>query len=87
MIRVAAVKVACFVGFGACMACAGHQEPGGPGADCYRDSDCRAGLVCVADPTGARACSDDVSGLVSNVDGPPPPADAGTTDDASTDGG
>ena len=57
--------------------CAGHQEPGGAGAACYRDSDCQSGLVCVANAAGSRVCSDDVSGLVGSVEGPPPPPDAG----------
>ncbi len=89
MTRVAAITAAWLLPLLACVACAGHQDPGGPGEDCYRDSDCRAGLVCVADTSGARTCSDDVSGLVGNVEGPPPPpADAGTTDlDAGSDGG
>ena len=64
--------------------CAGAQEPGGAGTACYRDSDCQAGLVCVANEAGARVCSDDVSGLVGQVEGPPAPEDAGmTTDDAA----
>lgn len=64
--------------------CAGAQEPGGAGAACYRDSDCQAGLVCVANTAGERVCSDDVSGLVGSVDGPPPPEDAGMpVDDAA----
>jgi hypothetical protein len=51
-------------------ACGGPQEPGGAGDECYRDADCKSGLVCV--PNGnQRACSNDVSGLVSMVEGPP----------------
>jgi hypothetical protein len=71
-----AVLVA-LVGSLAVLACAGHQEPGGAGTACYRDSDCKAGLVCVANTAGTRLCSDDVSGLVGSVEGPPPPEDAG----------
>jgi hypothetical protein len=64
--------------------CAGPQEPGGAGATCYRDSDCQAGLVCVANMAGSRVCSDDVSDLVGQVEGPPAPEDAGTAvDDAA----
>jgi hypothetical protein len=59
------------------LGCAGAQEPGGAGAACYRDSDCQSGLVCVANMAGQRVCSDDVSGLVGSVEGPPPPEDAG----------
>jgi hypothetical protein len=59
------------------LACAGHQEPGGAGAACYRDGDCKAGLICVADAAGTRLCSDDVSSLVGTVEAPPAP-DGGT---------
>jgi hypothetical protein len=72
-------------------ACGGPQEPAEEGADCYRDADCKVGLVCVpnANGSGARTCSRDIGGLVSQVDRPPPPEppeppeDAGTMDDAS----
>jgi hypothetical protein len=71
-------------------ACGGPQEPGAAGDECYRDADCKAGLVCV--PAGSRrSCSNDVSGLVSMVEGPPivemPPVDdmdAAVVDDAAT---
>jgi hypothetical protein len=70
----------------ALVGCAGAQEPGGAGSACYRDSDCQAGLVCVANSAGARVCSDDVSGLVGSVEGPPAPEDAGVpADDAAVD--
>jgi hypothetical protein len=66
------------------LGCAGHQEPGAAGTACYRDSDCQAGLVCVANATGSRVCSDDVAGLVGSVEGPPAPEDAGMpVDDAA----
>ena len=64
------------------VACGGPQEPAEEGENCYRDADCKAGLVCVA-AAGAkeRICSSDIGGLVSQVVQPPP--DAGTpTDDA-----
>lgn len=53
-------------------ACGGPQDPGKLGATCFRDDDCKAGLICVA-PTGEtdRVCSDDPTPLISNVDGPP----------------
>lgn len=52
------------------VACGGPQEPGGAGDECYRDADCKSGLVCV--PNGnQRTCSNDVSGLVGMVEGPP----------------
>lgn len=57
--------------------CAGKQDAAGAGQACYRDEDCKAGLVCVADSGGNRVCSNDVSSLASTVDGPPPPPDAG----------
>jgi len=64
-------------------ACGGPQEPGGEGADCYRDRDCQAGLVCVG-PAQGRKCSSDVSTLVSAGMGPPAPEDAGYPEDAAT---
>lgn len=62
-------------------ACGGPQEPGGAGDDCYRDADCKSGLVCVQIPNeNRRSCSNDVSSLVDMVEGPPlvemPPEDA-----------
>lgn len=64
-------------------ACGGPQEPGEEGTSCYRDADCAAGLVCVGPPS-ERVCSRDVSGLISQVEGPPPPPDAGMPmDDAA----
>jgi hypothetical protein len=65
-------------------ACAGKQDPAGLGQDCYRDDDCKDGLVCVANAAGNRVCSKDVTSLASTVEGPPAPADASTpTDDAA----
>ncbi len=53
--------------------CAGRKDPGGAGEDCYRDDDCKSGLVCVAtNMSGPRVCSNDVTGLVGMVQGPPP---------------
>jgi len=65
-------------------ACAGKQSGGAMGEDCYRDEDCKVGLVCVPSPPGStdRKCSNNVKSLASSVDGPPP--DAGTpVDDAA----
>ena len=63
----------------AAFGCGGPQEPAEEGEDCYRDADCKLGLVCV--PQGSsRTCSDEIGGLVSQVVGPPPPPDAGTAD-------
>jgi hypothetical protein len=67
--QVTGVLVACLAGFG----CAGSKDPGGAGEDCYRDEDCKSGLVCVANANKVRVCSNDVTGLVSMVDAPPPP--------------
>ncbi len=57
--------------------CAGKQDPAAAGQDCYRDDDCKDGLVCVASASGNRVCSKDVTSLASEVQGPPPAADAG----------
>jgi len=69
--------------FLALFGCGGPQEPAEEGEGCYRDADCKTGLVCVA-AAGAkeRTCSKDIGGLVSQVVQPPP--DAGTMNDAST---
>jgi hypothetical protein len=67
----------------AAFGCAGKQDPGGPGQDCYRDQDCKSGLVCVANANNNRVCSADVSGLKSMVEGPPPDAGAVMDDAAS----
>ena len=58
-------------------ACAGKQDAAGAGQDCYRDQDCKSGLVCVANTAGNRVCSSDVNSLKSTVEGPPPAEDAG----------
>jgi len=51
-------------------ACGGKQDPGNEGDDCYRDADCKPGLVCV--PAGeTRKCSSDTTGLESSVEMPP----------------
>jgi hypothetical protein len=51
-------------------ACGGKQEPGEAGDDCYRDADCKPGLICA--PAGdARQCSNDLTGLESTVEGAP----------------
>ena len=64
--------------------CAGKQDPAAAGQDCYRDEDCKTGLVCVANASGNRVCSKDVKSLESMVDGPPAPA---PTDTAPAAGG
>jgi hypothetical protein len=63
------------------VACGGPQEPAGEGESCYRDADCEHGLACVANAARERKCSRDVSSLVDQVEGPPPPPDAGTPEE------
>ncbi len=58
------------------LGCAGSQEPAGMGKDCYRDEDCKVGLVCVANAARNRVCTNDVTSLDSSVPGPPPEAGA-----------
>ncbi|HEX5099950.1 MAG TPA: hypothetical protein VFV94_10640 [Polyangiaceae bacterium] len=67
------------------VACAGKQPAGEMGDDCYRDEDCKVGLVCVPTPPNSddRKCSNDVTSLASSVEGPPPDAGA-PVDDAAT---
>lgn len=76
-------------------ACGGPQDHGTKGVTCFRDDDCKPGLICVA-PEGAkkRVCSDDPTPLISNVDGPPiaetggtPPAVGGAAGGGMTPGG
>jgi hypothetical protein len=76
-------------------ACGGPQDHGTKGVTCFRDDDCKPGLICVA-PEGAkkRVCSDDPTPLISNVDGPPiaetggtPPAVGGVAGGGMTPGG
>jgi hypothetical protein len=66
------------------LGCGGKQEPADEGEDCYRDSDCKPGLVCVPAGDSARVCSSDLTGLESNVEAPPmpmpPTAGTGGTD-------
>lgn len=61
------------------VACGGPQKAGKSGAVCFRDDDCMLGLVCVA-PEGstARVCSDDVTGIISEVDAGVAPPTGGT---------
>lgn len=67
------------------LACGGPQEPAGEGESCYRDADCAPGLVCVPGANKDRTCSDDIGGLISQVERPEPPPepDAGAMDDGS----
>ncbi len=60
-------------------ACGGPQDHGSKGVTCFRDDDCKPGLICVA-PEGSakRVCSDDPTPLISNVDGPPIAETGGT---------
>lgn len=60
-------------------ACGGPQKLGGAGATCFRDDDCKPGMVCVAPTAGDihRVCSSDPTPLISMVEGPPAMAAAG----------
>ena len=60
------------------VACGGPQKAGKSGSVCFRDDDCVLGLVCVA-PEGStdRVCSDDVTGIISEVDAGVAPAAGG----------
>jgi len=46
--------------------CGGPQQGEASGGECFRDADCKEGLVCVE-----GECSNDVDSLVSMVEGPP----------------
>ncbi|HEX6766401.1 MAG TPA: hypothetical protein VF103_13005 [Polyangiaceae bacterium] len=65
-----------------CAACGGPQEPADAGEDCYRDADCKPGLVCLGQGN-KRVCSRDVSGLISQVERPPPDAGMPVDDGAA----
>ena len=54
------------------VSCGGPQELGGSGTKCFRDDDCKSGLICVA-PTAAdarRVCSNDPTPIISMVEMP-----------------
>jgi hypothetical protein len=64
------------------LACGGPQELGGAGSVCFRADDCKDGLACVpttADPSKST-CSNDLSSIVSMVDGAPAEAAAPVAD-------
>jgi hypothetical protein len=61
-------------------ACGGPQEAAGKGAECFRADDCAAGLVCIN-----GVCDDDLSTIVSQVDGPTPVQDSGPMGAAGAD--
>jgi hypothetical protein len=65
--------------------CGGDQEDGAAGSDCYRDADCKAGLVCVPNAAGERVCSNDTTPLVSQVAAPPAPPEELPIEDAGVD--
>jgi hypothetical protein len=81
------------LGFSTCLllgvGCGGKQEPGEAGDDCYRDADCKPGLICA--PVGeSRQCSSDLTGLESTVETPPaamPPAEETPEDPPPSTGG
>jgi hypothetical protein len=53
-------------------ACGGPQALGDSGTICFRDDDCRPGLICVAPSEDDlnRVCSSDPTPLISSVEGP-----------------
>lgn len=59
-------------------ACGGPQKGADEGGDCFRDADCREGLVCIE-----GSCSNDLDRLVSMVEGPNVDG-AGASGNAST---
>jgi hypothetical protein len=62
-------------------ACGGPQEAVGKGEACFRADDCAPGLVCI---TGV--CDDDLSKIVSQVDGPATAPDTGAAGSAGAAG-
>ena len=78
----AALGLSAFVLF----ACTGDTPAVAAGGDCFLASDCEPGLVCIAQPSGVRQCSNDLS----KVTGKPPPeagpADASREGEAAADG-
>ena len=60
----------------ALLACASAPSLVGAGEECFVATDCAAGLVCVPQRGGARACSNDLSQVVGR---PPPEAGGGDT--------
>lgn len=52
------------------------------GGECFVASDCAPGLVCITQPNGARACTDDLSGST----GDPPGTGGGTDGGGAADG-
>jgi hypothetical protein len=66
------------------IACGGPQKQGEAGSVCFRADDCKDGLVCVAtaaDPSKST-CTNDLSSIVSMVDGAPTEAAAPAADAA-----
>ncbi|MEP7050639.1 MAG: hypothetical protein ABJB12_09815 [Pseudomonadota bacterium] len=61
------------------LACGGPQEQAGRGAVCFRTEDCQVGFACVPEAAGSskRVCGNDLTLIVSTVDGAPPEADGG----------
>src|SRR5258708_5010556 len=57
-------SLALLVGVCTAVAACGGAAPGGAeGAECFRASECAAGLVCIALSTGQRVCTSDVSSV------------------------
>ncbi|HYQ29716.1 MAG TPA: hypothetical protein VER04_20955 [Polyangiaceae bacterium] len=59
------------------VACGGPQPLAGSGAVCFRADECQAGLACIPETPGAakHVCSDNLTGIISMVDGAAPDGD------------
>ena len=64
--RVTLRRWAALLVVGLAAGCGGPQQGEASGGECFRDADCKEGLVCVD-----GECSNDVDSLVSVVEGPP----------------
>ena len=75
--RTRAAVVAALLGAGGTLAfaCAPTTAPVGAGGECFVATDCEPGLVCVAQRSGARECTSDLSQVVGQA-----PPEAGRAD-------
>jgi hypothetical protein len=69
---------------GAVAACSSSAKLAGQGGQCFAATDCEDGLVCVPQPDGRSACTNDVSGIVHMEDAAAMP-DAAVRDGTMTD--
>src|SRR5437870_4453451 len=79
MKRLALMRALGLLGLGivVVIACGGPQKQAGGGAVCFRADDCEPGFACVPEAAGSskRVCSNDLTLIVSTVDGAPPAQD------------